>query len=307
MTRQEPRLSRFLETSYAKALEQYRSWLAFARRISSVAINPPADRKLSETKPEVVLSIDSQRPFVVMRKGALHRAFNSLLAALEIIEEGVPAWLGWTGLLEVFPLACHRLIRTASKVRSVVLTICARGKEKPMIAQLDRLYRSQIDVLTHAQPFLLFVIRAYWGFQFLLTGRGKLMNIENTTEFFTSLNIPMPMLSAYMAGTTEFLGGLCLLIGCASRLSAIPLIGTMLGAYATAHVNELYSLFSDPDVFVSAPPFQFLLASVIVLIFGPGWISIDGLIQRFAGHDCKQSEPSRVSTTPAVMVGNSTI
>ncbi len=150
-----------------------------------------------------------------------------------------------------------------------------------MIPLARRIYETEIRVLSHAQPLLLLALRLYWGYQFFLTGRGKLLNIERTAAFFESLDIPLPLLNAYMAGTTECFCGLLLLIGLGVRITTIPLIITMLVAYVTAHNQELAALLSDPDVFVTAPPFLFLLASVIVLVFGPGWISADGFIQKF--------------------------
>ena len=77
---------------------------------------------------------------------------------------------------------------------------------------------------------------------------------------------------------TECFGGLFLLLGLFSRLVTVPMIFTMVIAYATAESAALKSIWSDPDKFVSAAPFLFLLACVIVLVFGPGIFSADWLI-----------------------------
>jgi uncharacterized membrane protein YphA (DoxX/SURF4 family) len=42
----------------------------------------------------------------------------------------------------------------------------------------------------------------------------------------------------------------------------------------------LLNIFNDPDAFVSDAAFLFLLASVIVFIFGPGAFSVDALIKK---------------------------
>lgn len=128
-------------------------------------------------------------------------------------------------------------------------------------------------------PFLL-IIRLYWGWQFFLTGKGKLMHIERTANFFQTLHIPMPTLNAYIAGTTECIGGLFLLLGLASRAVSIPLIFTMIVAYLTTELDAIKNIYQKPDDFLSAAPFLFLLASTIVLIFGPGAFSLDRLIQK---------------------------
>ena len=130
-----------------------------------------------------------------------------------------------------------------------------------------------------ADPFLL-GIRLYWGWQFFQTGKGKLSDISAPTAFFTELGIPFPQLNAYMAGCTECFGGLLLLFGLFSRVTSVPLIFTMLVAYGTAHLDVVKTIFSDGDAFVTAPPFLFLLASVIVFIFGAGRLSVDEWLRR---------------------------
>ena len=132
------------------------------------------------------------------------------------------------------------------------------------------------------QAPLLFALRVYFFWQLFLAGRGKLFNIGRTAEFFSSLNIPLPIMNAILAGATECIGGLLLVVGFASRLTAIPVAFTMIVAYITADYEALTSIFSEPDKFVAAAPFPFLLAALVVLAFGPGALSIDALIKRFA-------------------------
>ena len=137
-----------------------------------------------------------------------------------------------------------------------------------------------VKIISCLQSPLLLAMRLYWGWQFFQTGKGKLMNLDRTTGFFESLHIPMPHLNAVVAGSTECFGGLLLLLGLGSRVLTIPLIFTMCIAYATAETEALHSIFSDPDKFVSAAPFEFMLTAIIVLVFGPGKFSLDWLIAK---------------------------
>ena len=130
------------------------------------------------------------------------------------------------------------------------------------------------------QPLLLLVIRGWWGWSFFLTGKGKLLHLDRTATFFAELNIPFPQLNAFMAGTTECLGGLLLLLGLGSRLASVPLSFTMLVAYATADQAALHAIFTDTDKFTGATPFLFLLACLIIFTIGPGKISLDTLLTR---------------------------
>jgi putative oxidoreductase len=125
------------------------------------------------------------------------------------------------------------------------------------------------------QSPLLLVIRLYWGVSFAQTGWGKFMDLDRTTGYFESLHIPMPKLNAGMAASIEFGGGVLLALGLFARPACVPLIFTMLVAYATADKEALMAIFSDPDKFLGAAPFLFLLASLLVLAFGPGKFSVD--------------------------------
>jgi putative oxidoreductase len=147
-----------------------------------------------------------------------------------------------------------------------------------MVCVYKGLHRMLVGAASWLQSPLLLAVRLYWGWQFFETGKGKLMNHEKVTMFFQTLHIPFPGLNAYMAGATECFGGLLLLVGLGSRLVALPLIFTMIVAYLTAEIGALKAIFTDPDKFVTAAPFLFLMASLMVLIFGPGKLSLDALI-----------------------------
>jgi putative oxidoreductase len=138
-----------------------------------------------------------------------------------------------------------------------------------------QLYTTWLRIVDQASHVFLLLIRLYWGYGFMQAGWGKFMNWERTVGFFTTLNIPMPGINAGMAAGTELLGGLCLLLGFKVRLTTVPLISTMIVAYATAHIEELKNIFTDPDAFLAAPPFLFLWACLVVLFFGAGKFSFD--------------------------------
>ena len=131
-------------------------------------------------------------------------------------------------------------------------------------------------------PFLL-ALRVYFFWQLFQTGQGKLSNIGKVIGFFKSLGIPAPHLNAYFVGSLECFGGLLLIVGLASRPIALMITVSMFVAYITADFEAVASVFSDPDKFVKADPFPFLMAALIVLIFGPGLISIDAFLARFLG------------------------
>jgi putative oxidoreductase len=131
-------------------------------------------------------------------------------------------------------------------------------------------------------PFLL-ALRVYFFWQLFQTGEGKLSNIGKVIGFFRSLGIPAPHVNAYFVSCLECFGGLLLIVGLASRPIALMITCSMSVAYISADLEAVASIFSDPDKFAKADPFPFLMASLIVLIFGPGLISIDAFLKRVIG------------------------
>ena len=144
-----------------------------------------------------------------------------------------------------------------------------------MKQKLIFIYSGFITAANSLQSPFLFMIRLYWGWQFFITGKGKLFQLEKITGFFQSLGIPFPHEQAILVGCIECGGGLLLIAGLASRLVSIPLASTMIVAYLTADLDRVKVIFSDPDKFLNADEFLFLFATVIILIFGPGKFSID--------------------------------
>ncbi len=129
------------------------------------------------------------------------------------------------------------------------------------------------------QPILLLAMRLYWGGSLVLSGWGKLHNISNVSDYFASLHIPFPHFNAYLVGTIEFVCGLCLFLGLASRLVTLPLIVILIGALVTDNLAALLNVWNDPQNFIMQLPFNYLLAALIVFAFGPGKISLDYLIE----------------------------
>jgi putative oxidoreductase len=146
--------------------------------------------------------------------------------------------------------------------------------------RLIAMYVEVARMLSRLQSPFLFAVRLYWGWQFAQTGWGKMHNIAKITAFFTSLNIPFPGLNAHFIAGLEFFGGILLILGLGTRLVGFLLAANMLVAYWTADREALASIFSDPGKFYVADPYTFLFASLIVLIFGAGFLSLDHVLAK---------------------------
>ncbi len=146
------------------------------------------------------------------------------------------------------------------------------------------LYNSLVKVSSNLQSLFLLWMRLTWGHQFFMAGMGKLAHIPEVIQSFTALGIKNAVFHAHLVGWVEALGGICLIAGFASRLVSIPLAITMITALGTAHAEPLahFRFLREPSSLVHETPYPFLITSLLVLFFGPGRISIDAWLKRWA-------------------------
>jgi putative oxidoreductase len=150
-----------------------------------------------------------------------------------------------------------------------------------MLKKLTKAYQTLMFFGGLLKSPILLLCRLYWGALFIAAGWEKLNGIPHFVQFLATYHFPIPHLMAYLAGGSEFIGGLCLFFGFASRLATIPLIITMLTAYFTVHAEAIQALFLKPSLFVGEAPFNFLLTALLVLAFGPGRFSIDYMLEKW--------------------------
>jgi putative oxidoreductase len=153
---------------------------------------------------------------------------------------------------------------------------------KNLLSRLRELHDRFFDLVSYLQSPFLLLVRLYWGWQLAQSGWGKLHNLDKVTDFFTSLNLPMPAKMALFISCVEFFGGIFFALGLFSRMTALVLTINMVMAYVTADREALFSFLSDPDKFSAAAPYVFLIASLIILIFGPGKFCVDTLLRKIA-------------------------
>jgi putative oxidoreductase len=147
-----------------------------------------------------------------------------------------------------------------------------------------KIYALLIKIGRYVAPAVLLLIRLAWGWELIQSGHGHLTHLDQTTEFFQSLHIPMAHANAVISGTTELVCGALLLVGFGARLAAIPLIFNFCVAYLTASHDKVVHILdfanNGPSNFIDDTAFPFLVASLVIFAFGPGMLSIDGILAR---------------------------
>lgn len=123
----------------------------------------------------------------------------------------------------------------------------------------------------------LLVLRLFVGITFTVHGADKLFGafggrgISDFAGVLASLGLPHPTLQAYLAGGSEFFGGLFLVLGFLTRLAALPPMAVMLVAIFKVHWP--HGFFIQKGGFEY--PFVVCGALVALLALGGGMFSVD--------------------------------
>jgi len=118
------------------------------------------------------------------------------------------------------------------------------------------------------------------GVLFFESGRGKLFfKLEELGKYFAQLGIPFPHLNALISASIEFFGGICLILGLATRLVSVPLAVVMVVAIFTAQIEKVKTLGD----FLYLPEVLLLVIFVWLVFSGPGKVSVDHFFARKLG------------------------
>jgi len=139
------------------------------------------------------------------------------------------------------------------------------------LLSLSRALLALTDRLAFAPPL---VARVILGVVFTHSGWGKLNNLDQVARFFESLGVPAPELQAPFVASIELVCGALVLVGLATRLAAIPLIGTMVVALATALAPKITGV----NALFGLAEFLYIALLAHLVIAGPGALSIDRLL-----------------------------
>ena len=150
------------------------------------------------------------------------------------------------------------------------------------ISNLKNAYLGCATAAGRLQSPLLLAIRLYWGFQFTQDGWGKLTHLDKVTDFFTSLSLPAPHMTALMVALVEFCGGILFAFGILARLTSLVLFVNMTMAYLSVPDDRanFSHILSKPEDFYGASPYTYWFAALLILILGPGAIALDTLLLR---------------------------
>ncbi|MEE8075898.1 MAG: DoxX family protein [Candidatus Binatia bacterium] len=152
-----------------------------------------------------------------------------------------------------------------------------------MIAKSSKTYQLAADLLkclNQSNWIPLLLVRLSVGLLFFESGRGKLfVKFDDLVKYFGELGIPLPYLNALVTAWIEFVGGICLIIGFATRIFSAPLAFIMLVAILTAQLKTVHTLGD----FLFLPEVLLLTIFIWLVFSGPGKVSLDHFLARRLG------------------------
>ncbi|MEY5048269.1 MAG: hypothetical protein RLZZ175_1628 [Bacteroidota bacterium] len=137
------------------------------------------------------------------------------------------------------------------------------------------LYKSISNKISNLDFIALLAIRFILAYGFYEPAKNKISNINSIAEWFKSMELPFPLLQAYLATYTEIVGVILLTLGFATRLISIPLMIIMLVAIKTVHWENGFAAGENGFEI----PLYYLFMLLAIFTQGAGKASIDYLIK----------------------------
>jgi putative oxidoreductase len=114
------------------------------------------------------------------------------------------------------------------------------------------------------------------GYVFMLTGWAKLHNLENVIPYFEELKIPLPSIMATFVSGLECFGGLFLLLGLLTRISAGGLGIVMIVAIISTKASDIDGL----EILLGFEETLYLVIFFWLAVFGSGKYGIDAYLEK---------------------------
>jgi len=153
---------------------------------------------------------------------------------------------------------------------------------------LARTYTRFVHLLNSLQSPFALLVRVYVGWVFLKSGWLKLQDWGQTLSLFESeYKVPLlaPHVAAYVGTAGELVFSVLVILGFAGRLSAIGLFAVN----ALAVISYAHVLFQEGSAAGLGQHYLWGFMLLVIVIYGPGALSIDGLLARRSGYVTRDS------------------
>lgn len=139
-----------------------------------------------------------------------------------------------------------------------------------------QLYYKGVHTAGKLKDIPLLMIRLVLAYGFYVPAKMKWSDIDSIIDWFRSMGMPAPALNAYLAASTEAAGVVLLVLGLGMRIIAVPLMVVMLVAIKTVHWDNGFEAGNNGYEI----PLYYLIMLGVLFVYGPGRLSVDGVIGR---------------------------
>ncbi len=146
-------------------------------------------------------------------------------------------------------------------------------KSNPMLGKINHF----LNLLAgRSQNLALLFLRLILAYGFYGPAMMKWHNMHAIGDWFKSLGYPFPYVNAYLAGTTEMLGVILLVLGLGIRYISVALIFVMLVAITTVHLRHGFEAGNNGFEI----PLYYALMLFALFAFGGGKYGLDYYLRK---------------------------
>lgn len=152
-----------------------------------------------------------------------------------------------------------------------------------MLGSIARGCEAALRVLARFEWLGPLVLRLFFGWFWLETGWAKLHHLDGFAQRFVEWGVPFPAVSAALSAGIDFVGGLLLMLGLFTRLTAAAMALNMAVAIALVVIRNVDGF----NAFVELDEFLYILVFFWLVMAGPGKAALDtpvaARLRRFRG------------------------
>lgn len=135
-----------------------------------------------------------------------------------------------------------------------------------------------LNILEKYKEYGVIFLRLIVGFHLIYGTQDNVFDyarMEEFASFLAARGVPFPLFSAFLSAYAQFICGILIVVGFATRYAALVMLINFIAALIIAHIGDSY-----PNMF---PALMMLAAACFFLLHGAGELSVDSVLVKRKG------------------------